>query len=90
MSENTVNEARNDGGSITGVLPEASSKTPYPSGVSEQIKNLLRIRTGHPAAHHISTLIQQLRAWDTGDRGELRRTILGSVERLERPHILKE
>ena len=53
---------------------------------------LMRLRpTLSPEAQPIvSTLIQQLKAWETGDREELRRTIAGTVERLERPHLLKE
>jgi hypothetical protein len=49
------------------------------------ISGLIRLRpTLVPGAQPIVwTLIQQLKAWETGDRGELRRTILQSVERIE-------
>ena len=76
----------------TGEKIDAPLTRPRSLDVPACISGLIRLRPIlAPEARPIAwTLIQQLKAWEGGDRTELRRTILGTVERLESPHLLKE
>ena len=58
-----------DGGSVTGVLPELA-------------RHLTRLRPGHPAGHHISLLIEQLKNYERNPI-LLKPMILMSVQRIQ-------
>lgn len=87
MSESTVNEARNEGGSITVALPEWGTLT------VPEIQRALRVKRMFlkymAALPFMSGLIEQIGKWETsGNRDFLRRAIMANVREIE--HLARQ
>lgn len=65
----TTNIHGTDEGNLTLVLPQLA-------------KDLARLRPGHPAGHHISNLIGQLKSYE-GNPDGVRPRILASIDRIQ-------